>query len=60
MDNVSVESCPYCNRIQDKEEVEIIRKHGPLRCPVCDREGCFECMPAGRGCICTECEETRE
>lgn len=28
-----------------------------LTCPTCGREGCFECMPAGRGCECPECEE---
>ena len=28
-----------------------------LVCPCCEREGCDECMPLGRGCACPECEE---
>lgn len=28
-----------------------------LTCPECDRVGCPDCMPAGRGCMCPECEE---
>jgi hypothetical protein len=27
-----------------------------LECPVCYRPGCEECMPAGRGCPCPDCE----
>lgn len=26
-------------------------------CPECGREGCPECLPAGVGCPCPECEE---
>jgi hypothetical protein len=26
-------------------------------CPMCMRPGCPECMPAGNGCICPECDE---
>jgi len=29
-----------------------------LTCPDCGREGCDECMPAGRGCPCPECEDS--
>jgi hypothetical protein len=29
-----------------------------LTCPTCEKEGCDECMPAGRGCECPECEES--
>lgn len=28
-----------------------------LECPECYRPGCEQCMPAGRGCICPDCEE---
>ncbi len=27
-----------------------------LQCPECYRDGCEECMPSGRGCVCLECE----
>jgi len=27
-----------------------------LECPECCKEGCDECMPAGRGCACPDCE----
>jgi hypothetical protein len=36
-----------------------MQTRGPLVCPECGRQGCFECMPAGRSCICPECEEAR-
>ena len=39
--------CPFCG-----EKTRRI-----LTCPRCGREGCPECMPAGAGCICPECEE---
>lgn len=29
-----------------------------LTCPTCEKEGCDECIPAGRGCECPECEES--
>jgi DNA-directed RNA polymerase II subunit RPB2 len=29
-----------------------------LECPSCGKEGCDECMPAGRGCPCPECEDS--
>jgi hypothetical protein len=45
-------TCLYCWHAISKEAVA-------LRCPECDREGCGECMPGGRGCICPECEEKR-
>jgi len=28
-----------------------------LICPICGREGCPECMPAGHGCPCPDCDE---
>ena len=28
-----------------------------LECPGCGREGCGECIPCGRGCLCPECED---
>lgn len=45
-------SCPYCG---NEEEMERI-----FTCPRCGREGCWKCMPAGRGCICPECEEQED
>lgn len=44
------ESCPHCGADLEEDDGKI------LQCPQCDREGCSECMPAGRGCICPECE----
>ena len=45
--------CPYCGRAVKEADI--------LECPRCNREGCCEslggCMPAGRNCICPECEE---
>jgi hypothetical protein len=26
-------------------------------CPRCGRDGCPNCMPGGRNCLCPECEE---
>ncbi len=51
------ETCPHCQQPRDAEELALQKTRGPLRCPECGREGCFSCMPAGRGCICPECEE---
>jgi hypothetical protein len=31
-----------------------------LTCPTCEKVGCDECMPAGRGCNCLDCEQTAE
>ena len=28
-----------------------------LECPSCGKVGCDECMPAGRGCPCPDCEQ---
>lgn len=44
------EGCPYCG-----EDTTII-----YECPVCYREGCPACMPAGNNCMCPECEESRD
>jgi hypothetical protein len=43
--------CPHCNVINDPPEL-----HFRLVCPGCERIGCPQCMPAGRGCDCPECE----
>ncbi len=47
------ETCPYCDRIVDEDEI--------ITCPDCGRDGCCTatggCMPAGEDCICPECEE---
>ena len=48
----ATESCPYCGeRVLTKEVID---------CPECGRWGCPECMPAGRGCICPDCEDKQE
>ena len=43
----TLEECPYCGK-----NTAVI-----LTCPGCGREGCENCMPAGNGCMCPECEE---
>lgn len=57
-------TCPFCGREIELEKEE--RESGSypddfgdyyLECPGCGREGCSECMPCGRGCLCPECEE---
>ena len=45
--------CGYCGKFNDSEE----DPHYILECPSCGRDGCGQCMPAGRGCDCPECEE---
>ena len=57
---VAEQACPHCGTRLDDEDRELIRLHGPMTCPQCDREGCSECLPFGRGVICPECEELRE
>lgn len=52
------ESCPYCGHVLSEEEISLRKTHGQLTCPDCGREGCGECMQAGRGCPCLECEGT--
>ena len=56
------EKCHHCGAVQHQSEAD--KKNGDppgflLTCPGCYREGCEECMPAGRGCVCPECEEGR-
>lgn len=43
--------CPHCDNNGDHEKAYV------LQCPGCGRDGCPECIPAGRGCVCPECEE---
>jgi hypothetical protein len=57
---VADRSCSHCGAKLDAEDLELIARHGPVTCPRCDRDGCNECMPFGRGVICPECEELRE
>lgn len=47
------ETCPYCGTTMATDEKV-------LSCPWCLREGCNNCMPAGRGCLCPNCENTDE
>jgi hypothetical protein len=54
------ETCEGCGLVQKQTEVD--KKNGDpagfvLECPLCCRPGCDECMPAGRGCPCPECED---
>jgi hypothetical protein len=41
--------CPFCGKSSEEQFI--------FECPECARNGCPECMPAGRGCVCPECEE---
>lgn len=57
-------TCPHCGRVIELEPEEAEGGNYPedfgdyyLQCPECYREGCSECMPMGRGCMCPECEE---
>ena len=54
---VKPEPCPYCGTTPDDEELKLLAAKGRLTCPQCDREGCYNCMPSGRGCCCPECED---
>jgi hypothetical protein len=54
--SVEREACPYCGKERSEEEMKLQRRHGRLQCPECGRDGCFECMPSGRGCACPQCE----
>lgn len=56
----AVERCPHCEEPRSDEELSLQDKYGPLICPRCEREGCYQCMPAGRGCMCPECEQGEE
>ncbi|MBM4370899.1 MAG: hypothetical protein FJ098_04550 [Deltaproteobacteria bacterium] len=50
------DECPYCGAVQagtDEDPAYV------YTCPLCEREGCSECMPAGRGVPCPECEEVQ-
>ena len=47
-------TCGECGYRDDKEPSYL------LECPSCGKLGCDECMPAGRGCACPECEESDE
>lgn len=45
-----VATCDYCGA-----EVETDRDR--LECWSCLRPGCHRCMPAGRDCLCPQCED---
>lgn len=49
--------CPHCNAVLSEDDVEYFAENGFYNCPECERQGCAECMPGGRGCICPECED---
>jgi len=48
----TADDCPYCGFVGI-----IMKPEDSLECPKCHRDGCSECMPAGRGCLCPECAE---
>lgn len=50
--------CGYCEHDASKDKEEPYLYY--LTCPTCGREGCGECMPAGRGCECPECENNNK
>jgi hypothetical protein len=50
------EKCGHCEAKLDEEDLELRKSFGPLTCPECDRDGCGQCMPSGRGLLCPECE----
>ncbi len=57
------EACAGCGVIQRQTKEE--KKKGEpagyyLECPKCYKPGCEECMPAGRGCACPDCEAEDE
>jgi hypothetical protein len=45
-------TCAHCGHVEKEEDGLYY-----LECPGCEREGCDECMPMGRGCLCPECED---
>ena len=49
---MELRDCDYCGYEVDTDYI--------FTCPKCDREGCSECMPMGRGCVCPECEDELE
>lgn len=53
------EMCAGCGVIQRQTKEEKKNKEPAgyyLKCPACTKPGCEECMPAGRGCVCPDCE----
>ncbi len=47
------ERCPTCDeRINSDDELPMA-----LTCPTCEEPGCDECIPGGRGCQCSACED---
>jgi len=57
------ETCPHCGAVQHQSEADKENGDPPgylLTCPQCYREGCEECMPSGRGCICPDCEDEND
>ena len=53
------EACAGCGVIQRQTKEEKKNKEPAgyyLECPRCYKPGCEECMPAGRGCACPDCE----
>lgn len=49
---VGAEECSHCGELCSP-----VPDGHVLNCPKCLRNGCDACMPAGRGCLCPECED---
>ena len=49
------EKCDGCGAVQHAEAKDEPAGY-VLTCPACDRVGCDECMPMGRGVPCLDCE----
>lgn len=47
--------CPTCGASHDPSDEDGLLM--ALQCPTCKEPGCDECIPGGRGCECTSCED---
>lgn len=50
-------TCPNCEFKFVGDEATFFVLKGFYLCPGCERFGCDNCLPGGRGCLCPECEE---
>lgn len=55
-EEIVASGCPYCAAKITLEDAELFANKGFYTCPKCTREGCGDCMPSGRRCLCPECE----
>lgn len=56
------DTCPKCGHVLViNDEQKELESRGFSRfpvCPTCGLDTCYECNPCGRGCQCSECEDT--